>query len=139
MITTAIKSYFLVIVALASVMGSALAAPHISNLVNNVGSTSSSEPSSSSLIQAASAQKPPFEVDHHLKIKEKVGDPVRIEENINDAEQHCEMECKYIEYKPGPRGKAGLAFTSDTPLDLSGAKKVYFFLMGENGGEKVEV
>jgi hypothetical protein len=31
--TSAIKSYFLVIVALASVMGSALAAPHISNLV----------------------------------------------------------------------------------------------------------
>jgi hypothetical protein len=56
-------------------MGSALAAPHISNLVN-VGSTSPSEPSSSSLIQAASAQKLPFEVDHHLKIKEKVDDPV---------------------------------------------------------------
>src|ERR671922_1323596 len=139
-ITKAIKSYFLVIVALASVMGSALAAPYISNLVSVGSSTStSSEPSSSSLIQAASAQKPPFEVDHHLKIKEKVGDPVRIEENINDAEQHCEMECKYIEYKPGPRGKAGLAFTSDTPLDLSGAKKVYFFLMGEDGGETVKV
>jgi hypothetical protein len=136
MITTAIKSYFLVIVALASVMGSALAAPHISNLVN-VGS-GSSEPSSS-LIQSASAQKPPFEVDHHLKIKEKVGDPVRIEENINDAEQGCEMECKYIEYKLGPRGKTGLAFNSDTPLDLSGANKVRFFLMGENGGEIVEV
>jgi hypothetical protein len=127
----------LVIVALASVMGSALAAPHISNLVNVGGSsTSSSEPSSSSLIQAASAQKPPFEVDHHLKIKEKVGDPVRIEENINDAEQHCEMECKYIEYKPGRKGEAGLAFNSDTPLDLSGADKVRFFLMGENGGER---
>jgi hypothetical protein len=135
-----LKSYFLVIVALASVMGSALAAPHISNLVNDVGSTStSSEEPSSSSIQAASAQKPPFEVDHHLKVKEKVGDPVRIEEDINDAEQHCEMECKYIEYKPGPKGKGGLAFNSDTPLDLSGAKKVHFFLMGEDGGEKVEV
>jgi hypothetical protein len=143
MITTAIKSYFLVIVALASVMGSALAAPHISNLVNDVGSSSStsspSEPPSSSLIQTASAQKPPFEVDHHLKIKEKVDDPIRIEEEINDAEQHCEMECKYIEYKPGRKGEAGLAFNSDTPLDLSGADKVRFFLMGENGGEKVEV
>jgi hypothetical protein len=139
MITTAIKSYFLVIVALASVMGSALAVPHISNLVNDVGSTSSPSEPSSSLIPAASAQKPPFEVDHHLKVKEKVGDPVRIEENINDAEQHCEMECKYIEYKPGPKGEAGLAFISDTPLDISGADKVRFFLMGENGGEKVEV
>jgi hypothetical protein len=45
MITTAIKSYFLVIVALASVMGSALAAPHISNIVNDVGSSSTSSPS----------------------------------------------------------------------------------------------
>jgi len=49
------------------------------------------------------------------------------------------MECKYIEYKPGPKGKGGLAFNTDTPLDLSGAKKVRFFLMSENGGEKVEV
>src|SRR5687768_2661920 len=120
-------------------MGSALAAPHISNLVNDIGSTSSSSEPSSSSIQAASAAKPPFEVDHHLKVKEKVGDPVRIEENINDAEQHCEMECKYIGYKPGPKGKGGLAFNSDTPLDLSGADTVHFFLMGEDGGETIKV
>jgi hypothetical protein len=152
--TTAIKSYFFVIVALASVMGSALAAPHISNLVNDFGSSSSPSESSSSLIAAASAQKPPFEVDHrpnasaqklpfevdpHLKINETVDDPIRIEEENYDAEQHCEMDCEYIEYKPGPKGEAGLAFISDTPLDLSGADKVRFFLMGEDGGEKVEV
>src|SRR5688500_17141104 len=167
--TVAIKSYFLVIVALASVMGSALAATHISNLVNDFGSTSSPSEPSSSLIPAASAQEPPFEVDQHpnasaqeppfvvyqhpnassqeppfvvdqhLTINETVDDPARIEEDFNDAEQHCEMECKYIEYRPGPTGKAGLAFTSDAPLNLSGAEKVRFFLMGENGSEKVEV
>jgi hypothetical protein len=135
MITTAIKSYFLVIVALGSIMGSAIAAPHVSNLVNVGGG--SSDPSS--LIHEASAQNAPYKVDQHLKINEKAGDPLRIEENINDAEQHCEMTCKYIEYKPGSNGKAALAFTSSTPLDLSGAKKVHFFLMGENGGEKVKV
>ena len=135
MITTAIKSYFLVIVALGSIMGSAIAAPHVSNLVNVGGG--SSDPSS--LIHQADAQKAPYKVDQHLKVNEKAGDPLRIEENINDAEQHCEMACKYIEYKPGSNGKAALAFTSSTPLDLSGAKKVHFFLMGENGGEKVKV
>jgi hypothetical protein len=137
MITTAIKSYFLVIVALGSIMGSAIAAPHVSNLVNVGGSGGSSDPSS--LIHQADAQKAPYKVDQHLKVNEKAGDPLRIEENINDAEQHCEMTCKYIEYKPGSNGKAALAFTSSTPLDLSGAKKVHFFLMGENGGEKVKV
>ena len=139
MITTAaaIKSYFLVIVALASVAGSAIAAPYASNLVN-VGS-SSSDPDPSSLINEAAAQKAPYKVDHHLKVSEKAGDPLRIEENVNDGEQHCEMTCKYIEYQPGSQGKSALAFTTASPVDLSGAQKVTFFLMGENGGEKVKV
>ncbi|MDQ4101568.1 MAG: hypothetical protein M3115_05220 [Thermoproteota archaeon] len=138
MITAAaatIKSYFLVIVALASIAGSALAVPYISNIT----SMGSSDSSSSSILPDASAQSIPYRVDHHLKVKERVGDPVRVEENINDGEQHCEMSCKYIEYKPGARGRAGLAFITDTPADLSGAKRVHFFLMGENGGETVKV
>src|SRR5918997_6595812 len=138
MITTTIKSYFLVIVALSSIAGSALAVPYISN-VATIGSSSSGSSGSSSVIPDASAQSVPYRVDHHLKIKEKVGDPVRIEENINDGEQHCEMSCKYIEYRPGARGRAALAFIADTPADLSGAKRVHFFLMGENGGETVKV
>jgi hypothetical protein len=136
MITTTIKSYFLVIVALSSIAGSALAAPYIPNIAN-IGSSGSS--GDQSVIPDASAQSVPYRVDHHLKIKEKVGDPVRIEENINDGEQHCEMSCKYIEYRPGAKGRAALAFIADTPADLSGAKRVHFFLMGENGGETVKV
>jgi hypothetical protein len=136
-ITTAfVKSYFLVIVALASVAGSAIAAPYASNLVN-VGS--SSDPDPTSLTNEAAAQKAPYKVDHHLKISEKAGDPLRIEDNINDGEQHCEMACKYIEYQPGSQGKSAFAFTTSSPVDLSGAQKVTFFLMGENGGEKVKV
>src|SRR5215204_545469 len=136
-ITTAfVKSYFLVIVALASVAGSAIAAPYASNLVN-VGS--SPDPDPSSLTNEAAAQEAPYSVDHHLKVSEKAGDPLRIEENINYGEQHCEMACKYIEYQPGSQGKSALAFTTSSPVDLSGAQKVTFFLMGENGGEKVKV
>src|SRR5918995_2530692 len=139
MITTAaVKSYFLVIVALTSVAGSAVAAPYISNFAN-VGGSSDPDPSSSSLIREATAQKAPYKVDHHLKVSEKAGDPLRIEENVNDGEQHCEMTCKYIEHQPGSQGKSALAFTTSSPVDLSGAQKVTFFLMGENGGEKVKV
>ena len=133
-LAAALKSYFLIIVALASIVGSTLAVPYISNLVNV-----SSDSDSSNLIPDASAQSLPFKVDHHLKIKEKVGDPLRIEEEINDGDRHCEMNCKYIEYKPGSKGKAGLAFNTDNPVDFSGAKRVHFFLMGDKGGETVKV
>jgi hypothetical protein len=133
-LAAALKSYFLIIVALASIVGSTLAVPYISNLVNV-----SSDSDSSTLVPDASAQSLPFKVDHHLKIKEKVGDPLRIEEEINDGDRHCEMSCKYIEYKPGSKGKAGLAFNTDNPVDFSGAKRVHFFLMGDKGGETVKV
>jgi hypothetical protein len=130
-----LKKYFFVIVASASIVGSIIAPPYISNFVS-VGI--SSDPSSS-IISDASSRSIPFRVDHHLKIKEKVGDPVRIEEDINDGERHCEASCKYIEYKPGSKGRAGLAFITDSPIDLSSAKKIQFFLMGEKGGETVKV
>jgi hypothetical protein len=133
-LAAALKSYFFIIVALASIVGSTLAVPYILNLVNV-----SSGSDSSTLIPDASAQSLPFRVDHHLKIKEKVGDPLRIEEEINDGDRHCEMSCKYIEYKPGSKGKAGLAFNTDNPVDFSGAKRVHFFLMGDKGGETVKV
>src|SRR5919109_3188902 len=133
MITKWLKSYFLVIVALASIVGSIVSASQISNFVN----MGSSDPSR--LIQDASAQSLPFRADHHLKIKEKVGDPIRIDEWNNYAERQCEMSCIYLEYTPGRLGKAGLAFVSDTPLDFSGAQRVHFFLMGDKGGEMVKV
>jgi hypothetical protein len=139
MITTVIKSYFLVIVALGSIVGSAIAAPYISNVANVGRGSSTNDSESSSLLPDASAQAVPFRVDHHVKIKEKAGDPVRIEENINDGERHCEMSCQYIEYKPGSQGRAGLAFITDAPVDLSGAKRVHLFLMGDKGGETVRV
>ncbi len=87
----------------------------------------------------ASAESLPFTVDHHVKIKEKVADTVRVEESMNEAERNCEMSCTYIQYTPGKQGKAGLAYVTDSPVDLTGAKRVHFFLMGDKGGETVKV
>ena len=71
----------------------------------------------------ASAESLPFTVDHHVKIKEKVADTVRVEESMNEAERNCEMSCTYIQYTPGKQGKAGLAYVTDSPVDLTGAKR----------------
>jgi hypothetical protein len=133
MITTGLKSYFYIIVALASILGSVIATPYISNFV----AVSSSDPSR--FTPTASAQSLPFTVDHHIKIKEKVADAVRVEEWMNDADRNCEMSCTYVQFNPGRQGRAGLAYVADTPLDLSGAERVHFFLMGDKGGEMVKV
>jgi hypothetical protein len=43
-----------------------------------------------------------------------------------------------IEYKATGIAKlAGIAYQSDIPIDLTGAKRIKFFVMGEKGGEKV--
>ena len=133
MIKAALKSNLYVIVALASIVGSVIAAPHISNFAG----VSDSDPTP--LTQTASAQSLPLEVDHHVKIKERTGDQVRVVEWNNDADRNCEMSCTFAEFTPGRNGKAGLAYVADSPMDLSGARRVHFFLMGEKGGEMVKV
>lgn len=133
MIRTALKSYSYIIVALASILGSIIAVPYISNFVGVAS------PDPAPLIPAASAVSLPFTVDHHVKIKEKVADAVTVEEWNNDADRNCEMSCTYVQFQPGSNGKAGLAYVADSPVDLSGAKRVHFFLMGEKGGEMVKV
>ena len=134
MITTALKSNFYIIVALASIVGSVIATPYISNFV---GVGAPDPPSFTPPI--ALAQSLPLQVDHHVKIKERTGDPLRVEEWMNYAERNCEMSCVWMEFRPGTYGKAGLAYISDNPMDLSGADRVHFFLMGEKGGETVKV
>ena len=134
MITTALKSNFYIIVALASIVGSVIATPYISNFV---GVAAPDPPSFTPPI--ALAQSLPLQVDHHVKIKERTGDPLRVEEWMNYAERNCEMSCVWMEFRPSTYGKAGLAYISDNPMDLSGADRVHFFLMGEKGGETVKV
>ncbi|HET7345454.1 MAG TPA: hypothetical protein VFJ05_06255 [Nitrososphaeraceae archaeon] len=54
----------------------------------------------------------------------------------------CE-HCQFIVYKPitttAPRKGPVIAYTSATPFDLSGAKRIVFFAKGELSGETVKV
>ena len=51
----------------------------------------------------------------------------------------CE-QCQFIVYKPttSAPGKAGVAYVSETPIDLDGAKRLVFFAKGELGGEAIK-
>jgi hypothetical protein len=60
-----------------------------------------------------------------------------VDENFVDPEHHCEF-CTRLEYHPGSQGEAGYAYKDKVGLDLSGAKKASFWIMGEAGGEKVK-
>src|ERR671918_688794 len=125
-----LKSNFYIIVALASILGSVIATPHIANIANL-------DPPG--FTQTASAQSLPHQVDHHVPIRERTGDPVRVETQMTDADRNCEMSCIFVEFTPGRNGKAGLAYVGDSPMDLSGARRVHFFLMRDKGGEMVKV
>src|ERR687891_860116 len=128
-----LKSNFYIIVALASILGSVIATPHIANFAN----IANLDPPG--FTQTASAQSLPHQVDHHVPIRERTGDPVRVETQMTDADRNCEMSCIFVEFPPGRNGKAGLAYVGDSPMDLSGARRVHFFLMGDKGGEMVKV
>jgi hypothetical protein len=65
------------------------------------------------------------------------GSSMKVDEDFVDPENHCEF-CTRVEYIPGSRGLAGFAYSSDNALDLTGAKKIKFWVMGEDGGEKVK-
>ncbi len=67
----------------------------------------------------------------------ETGSSMKIDEEFVDPENHCEF-CTRVEYVPGSRGVAGFAYGSDSPVDLTGAEKVRFWVMGEDGGEKVK-
>ncbi|HEV8387640.1 MAG TPA: hypothetical protein VGQ03_08460 [Nitrososphaera sp.] len=65
------------------------------------------------------------------------GSNMKVEEDFVDPENHCEF-CTRVEYIPGSKGVTGFAYASDEALDLTGAKKIRFWVMGEEGGEKVK-
>jgi hypothetical protein len=62
---------------------------------------------------------------------------IKVNEDFVDPERHCEF-CTLVEYRPGPRGVAGFAYENDAGLDLTGAKKLRFWMMGEEGNEKIK-
>lgn len=96
-------------------------------------------------LQEGEASRLPYFVDVHNEPKVKAGDAslgtpyFRIYPHWMDnfGERHCE-ECTMIEYSAaGPHRQAAVAYQSDKLLDLTGAKRIKFFTMGEYGGEKV--
>jgi hypothetical protein len=88
--------------------------------------------------QEAGAQALPFEVRDRFSEKKLAGDAnnIKVNEDFVDPEKHCEF-CTLVEYWPGPQGVAGFAYENDAGLDLTGAKKMRFWIMGEEGNEKI--
>ncbi|MDQ3975237.1 MAG: PKD domain-containing protein, partial [Thermoproteota archaeon] len=90
-------------------------------------------------VQEAGAQSLPFEVRDRFNEKKVAGDAnnIKVNEDFVDPEKHCEF-CTFVEYTPGPRGVAGFAYENDAGVDLTGAKKVRFWVMGEEGNERIK-
>jgi PKD repeat protein len=90
-------------------------------------------------VQEAGAQALPFEVRDRFSEKKLAGDAnnIRVNEDFIDPENHCEF-CTVVDYRPGPQGVAGFAYENDAGLDLTGATKVRFWIMGEEGNEKIK-
>jgi hypothetical protein len=90
-------------------------------------------------VQEAGAQSLPFEVRDRFNEKKVAGDAnnIKVNEDFVDPENHCEF-CTFVEYTPGPRGVAGFAYENDAGVDLTGAKKVRFWVMGAEGNERIK-
>ena len=94
------------------------------------------------VITQADAARLPLHVIERFTQKQIEGDGetgshMKVEEDFVDPENHCEF-CTRVEYTPGSRGVAGFAYSSSEAIDLTGAKKIRFWVMGEEGGEKVK-
>lgn len=61
-----------------------------------------------------------------------------VHDNIVDSRRHCEF-CTSVDYQQGfSTGTLDLSWAADKQFNLKGAKKVTFYVMGEEGGEKVK-
>lgn len=92
----------------------------------------------------AEAVKYPLEISDLYKLVRTEGDTdygeayLQYHEDVINSERSCEF-CTLVEYTPGPAGKSEISFASVQGYDLSGAKKVTFFMMGAQGDESVTV
>jgi hypothetical protein len=93
--------------------------------------------------QQAEAAALPLVIRDRFAEKEVAGDAeagsrfFKVDENFVDPENHCEF-CTRVEYTPGPQGTAGFSYEDLKGLDLSNAKKARFWVMGEEGDEKIK-
>jgi PKD repeat protein len=91
----------------------------------------------------AEATSLPVDIKERFKTKQLAGDAearsrsMRIDENFVDPMQHCEF-CTRVEYTPGRQGLSGFAYESSRGIDLTGAKRVVFWAMGEESNEKIK-
>jgi hypothetical protein len=61
-----------------------------------------------------------------------------VHDNIVDSRRHCEF-CTSVDYQQGfSTGTLDLSWAADKQFNLKGAKKLTFYVMGEDGGEKVK-
>ncbi|MGI0019842.1 MAG: hypothetical protein ACREAY_05180 [Nitrososphaera sp.] len=61
-----------------------------------------------------------------------------VHDNIVDSRRHCEF-CTSVDYQQGfSTGTLDLSWAADKQFNLNGAKKVTFYVMGDEGGEKVK-
>ena len=92
----------------------------------------------------ADASGMPLDVAEVFTSRQRSGDALggpiylRIDEGFVDDDNHCEF-CIAMEYRPGPQGKALVAFTNVNPIDLSMAKILTFAARGEEGGETLNI
>lgn len=92
----------------------------------------------------AEAVKYPLEISDLYKLVRTEGDTdygeayLQYHEDVINSERSCEF-CTLVEYTPGPAGQSEISFASAQSYDLSGAKKVTFFMMGAQGDESVIV
>ena len=92
----------------------------------------------------ADASRMPLDVTDVFTSRQRAGDAlggsiyVQVDEGFVDDDNHCEF-CIALEYKPGPQGKALIAFTSFNPVDLGDAKKLSFAAKGQEGGETLNI
>lgn len=92
---------------------------------------------------AANAGKFPTFIDQVYK--EKIIDnqalygiqSIIVHDDWVNSEISCEF-CTRIEYHPGQTGVPQFAYASQNTLDYTAAKKISFYVKGENGGEMVK-
>lgn len=61
---------------------------------------------------------------------------LEIDQNYIDDTKHCEF-CTRVEYVSTTKSASGFSFEDQRGFDLTGAKRVKFMILGENGGESV--
>jgi len=95
-----------------------------------------------SQIQEAQAAVLPLAIVEKFQSKDMAGDAangtnLKVDDDFVDPENQCEF-CTRVEYNPSSEGLAGFSYKSPVGLDFTGAKKVSLWVMGQNGGEKVQ-